>query len=226
MIDFIHKTHPRARSVKIKVDAHGQVVVVTPPRFPASRISGFVEAHLPWIMKVKAKIDLQRPLRPAQDNLTIFGKTYHKQVIFTNELPVGIMTRGDQLFINTIKGSPTQPSQSEAKQQLERFLKQTAEKYIVPRTHQLAKTMQVTFGRITLRHQKTRWGSCSSQGNLNFNWQLVQYAPEIIDYVIVHELAHRREMNHSQRFWKVVRDFDPQFEQHRRWLRRHGWAEG
>lgn len=79
-----------------------------------------------------------------------------------------------------------------------------AKRIFPERTAYFAKRMGVDYGRITIREQKTRWGSCSSKGNLNFNWKLVLLAPELLDYVVVHELAHRREMNHSAAFWKVV----------------------
>ena len=67
--------------------------------------------------------------------------------------------------------------------------------------------------------QKTRWGSCSSKGNLNFNWKLVLLAPELLDYVVVHELAHRREMNHSKNFWKIVEAELPDYRERRRRLK-------
>ena len=81
------------------------------------------------------------------------------------------------------------------------------------RTAYFAKRMGVTYNRITIREQKTRWGSCSAAGNLNFNWKLVLMPPEILDYVVVHELAHRREMNHSPRFWAIVESELPDYRE-------------
>lgn len=82
-----------------------------------------------------------------------------------------------------------------------------------------AELMGVTYGRITLREQKTRWGSCSSKGNLNFNWKLALMPQEILDYVVVHELAHRIEMNHSDQFWKIVESVLPDYRERRKWLK-------
>lgn len=87
-------------------------------------------------------------------------------------------------------------------------------KQIFPeRVAYFAKRMGVTYNRITIREQKTRWGSCSSAGNLNFNWKLVMMPPEILDYVVVHELAHRKEMNHSPRFWAIVESELPDYRE-------------
>ena len=82
--------------------------------------------------------------------------------------------------------------------------------------------MGVSYGRISIRAAKTRWGSCSADGNLNFHWKLVLMPPEILDYVVVHELAHRREMNHSDRFWAQVERVLPDYRERRRWLKEHG----
>lgn len=89
------------------------------------------------------------------------------------------------------------------------------------RVEYYARLMGVSYGRITIREQKTRWGSCSSKGNLNFNWKLVMMPMEILDYVVVHELAHRREMNHSKAFWKIVGQAMPDYQERRKRLKEY-----
>ena len=91
---------------------------------------------------------------------------------------------------------------------------------VIPeRVEYFAEMMNVTYGRITIREQKTRWGSCSSKGNLNFNWKLVLMPEEVLDYVVVHELAHRKEMNHSETFWNHVEKVLPDYQARRKLLR-------
>ena len=85
-----------------------------------------------------------------------------------------------------------------------------------------APVVGVTYGRITIRNQRTRWGSCSAKGNLNFNCLLMKAPPEVLDYVVVHELCHRLEMNHSPRFWAQVERVLPDYKVSRKWLREHG----
>lgn len=80
----------------------------------------------------------------------------------------------------------------------------------------------VDFARITIREQKTRWGSCSARGNLSFNWKLALMPPEILDYVVAHEVAHRVELNHSPRFWALVEQLVPDYRTRRRWLKENG----
>ena len=98
----------------------------------------------------------------------------------------------------------------------------TRAKRIIPqRVRHYAEIMGLRYGRITIRMQKSRWGSCSSKGNLNFNCLLMRTPDEIIDYVVVHELCHLKEMNHSDRFWAEVEKIIPDYRQRRKWLRDH-----
>ena len=98
-----------------------------------------------------------------------------------------------------------------------------AKRIFPERTAYFALRMGVDYGRITIREQKTRWGSCSSKGNLNFNWKLILAPPEVLDYVVVHELCHLKEMNHSKAFWDEVGKVMPEYETYKLWLKENGW---
>lgn len=103
-------------------------------------------------------------------------------------------------------------------------LARQARQTIPERVAHFAPLVGVTYGRITIRSQHTLWGSCSSKGNLNFNCLLMLTPPEVLDYVVVHELCHRKEMNHSARFWAEVEHVLPDYEIRRKWLRENGTA--
>ena len=94
--------------------------------------------------------------------------------------------------------------------------------HIPKRVSYYAKQIGVTYEKITIRNQKTRWGSCSSKGNLNFNCLLMLTPPEVIDYVVVHELCHRKEMNHSKAFWAEVEKVIPDYKEQVKWLKENG----
>lgn len=101
-------------------------------------------------------------------------------------------------------------------------LAQQALKVIPARAAYYAPLIGVTYGRITIRNQTSRWGSCSSKGNLNFNCLLMLAPPEVLDSVVVHELCHRREMNHSQEFYAEVLRVFPTYRTQEKWLKEHG----
>ena len=103
-----------------------------------------------------------------------------------------------------------------------RELADKALKYIPDRVAYFAPIVGVNYGRITIRNQKTRWGSCSSKGNLNFNCLLMLAPPEVIDYVVVHELCHRKQMNHSAAFWNEVAKVLPDYKTSVKWLKTEG----
>ncbi len=115
--------------------------------------------------------------------------------------------------------SPVQQRQAEILQK--RFLN-AAKVYFPKRCAELQKQTGGSYTKISIRNQKTRWGSCSQTGTLSFNYRLMMAPPEVIDYVIVHELCHLTYMNHSDAFWNKVAGMIPDHAAHRRWLREHG----
>jgi predicted metal-dependent hydrolase len=82
--------------------------------------------------------------------------------------------------------------------------------------------MQTTIGRVTVRDQKSRWGSCSASGDLSYSWRLIMAPPFILDYVAAHEVAHRLHMNHGPRFWRLLMTHNPDVRRARAWFKAHG----
>ena len=101
-------------------------------------------------------------------------------------------------------------------------LREQARKIVTERVRYYAPIIGVTYGQIAIRTQHTRWGSCSSKGNLNFNCLLALVPPEVLDYVVVHELCHRKELNHSDRFWREVERILFDYKIQRKWLKDNG----
>lgn len=114
-----------------------------------------------------------------------------------------------------------QPDERLTQEELNDLVRKARE--VIPeRVEHYAQLIGVTYGRITIRHQKTRWGSCSARGNLNFNCLLMLAPPEVLDAIVVHELCHRKEMNHSERFYREVHRIYPDYDKWNRWLKDHG----
>lgn len=103
-----------------------------------------------------------------------------------------------------------------------RRYREIARDIFTQKTAYYAQIMNVTYGRISIREQKTRWGSCSGDGNLNFNWRLIFAPEEVLNYIVIHELAHRREMNHSPAFYKIVSEVMPDYKKQQKWLKENG----
>jgi predicted metal-dependent hydrolase len=216
MIRYQVQRNARSRNLRLRITTKAEVIVSAPPRVPEHLISRFVQEYSDWITRHLSKIKAKQEL--VDDNqVLIFGKIYQKVIHNDHSGDVPVYITNQELHVHPVTSTKTSVDRT-----VTTFLKTTAQKYIVPRTKKLAEVMGMTYTSLTLRDQKTRWGSCSSTGALNFNWRLVQYPVPVIDYVIVHELAHRREMNHSARFWALVAKYDPEYQAHRRWLKKYG----
>lgn len=220
-LDYIHRTHPRAKRLSLKINETGELIVVSPRFTPGWIIKQFVSSHQEWITTHQKKVSAARQtLLDTPDTLLLFGKKYQVTTRYLPKQAPGIYTQADQLIINPY--DPNELSLSASSKQLTRFFKKSARRYIEPKTLHFAEEMKLSIGKIQFRAQKSRWGSCSHTGTLSFNWRLVHCPVEIIDYVIVHELAHLVHFDHSRAFWNLVAQHDPAHQEHRGWLKRHG----
>ena len=129
--------------------------------------------------------------------------------------------RAEMLKRNALKGKACEENVKLSGKDIER-LKRKAAELIYPLVEEYSELIGVTYNRVTIRAQKTRWGSCSSKGNLNFNCLLALCPEPVIRYVVVHELSHRKYMNHSKQFWNEVAMSMPDYKEYRKWLKING----
>jgi predicted metal-dependent hydrolase len=104
----------------------------------------------------------------------------------------------------------------------ERYNRENARNVITAKAHEFSVRYGLVYNRIAIRNQRTRLGSCSSMLNLNFNWQITKFPENIMDYIILHELAHLKHQNHSKEFWKEVSLMDPDYKIHNKWVKNNG----
>jgi predicted metal-dependent hydrolase len=221
------KRSHRRRSVAIRVEPDGKVTVLAPRFALGYFIDRLVQKRTDWIRQKLDYFEAYRRKNPPKEfvsgeSFPIWGREYRLKV-------VGI-TKEDRPSCELVDGrlrvsirTVDDPSAGRLVQGLLRdwYARQTEERLqdVLPK---LAVLMGVAPATIKVVNQKKRWASCSRKGNLRFNWRLSMMPPSILDYVIVHELAHIRAHDHSRRFWDVVHSALPDFKNRRLWLRENG----
>lgn len=214
----------RAKRLRMQIDSSGRLELIAPWLTPKSIVNRFVVTHTKWIEKQVAKIEIQKKRRPefnyrSGDTFYYFGEPVVLMVKPSVRKRPSINIRGYQMIITLHREVGRADGVAAIKKAIENFYKKKAEEVIHDRLQHFNEFYGYKYNRVTLRNQKSRWGSCSARGNLNFNWRLIMAPIEVIDYVVVHELCHLKEMNHSARFWKLVEKAIPKYKEVRRWLR-------
>jgi len=152
----------------------------------------------------------------AEQEILFLGKSY-RLVTVLRQGPPAVELAGDKMIVILPHGNDEMK-----KQVLERWFRIQAREILIQRLETIKKKLNVDYKQVFIKDQKTRWGSCSSQGNLNFNYRLIMAPLPVIDYLVSHELAHLLEMNHSRRFWSLVESVCPEYKKQRQWLKEHG----
>ena len=216
-LSFRIRSHPRARRIRLKVLRDASLEVVAPPGADTRTIQRFVETNRGWVERQRARIEARRSDGPdAGPFPTELALRSLDKVAGVDYVDAGRRFwrwNGDALTV----GLPERRAPL-ARLALVAALKRLAADRLAPRFHAHAARHGLVHGRLTWRNQKSRWGSCSSNGNISLNIRLIFLPPELVDYVFVHELAHLRHPDHSPRFWSAVEGMLPGALQHRRAL--------
>jgi len=202
----------RARRVRVSVDAQGAVEVVLPRRSPSSAAPAAVEELRPWIeRRLHAADRLRATIAARGATLPYLGA---QLTLAPQPGRSRAHRRGDALLV---------PAEADhARQAIERWYRRAAAAEIAPRLDEAVAALGTRYTTLSIRGQRTRWGSCSSTGAMSFNWRLLLAPAPVLDYVVWHEACHLRVLDHSPRFWALVRSQRPDYEEQRRWLRLHG----
>lgn len=203
---------PRAKRISISVSHTGnEVALVYPKRVSLKRAMEFLHSKTGWISQQCFSQPAPIPFVPG-NNIPVLG-----EILTLHNIPA---TRGETTMEDgqlTITCLPEFFSR-----RVWDYLKKMLSDEIKKLASEKAEILDVKPGRITLRDTSTRWGSCSSSGNLSFSTRLVFTPREVMDYLVCHELAHLKEMNHSRTFWRHVATLCPDYKTHETWLKKHG----
>ncbi len=205
-----------ARNLRLRVLENGEIVVTAPLRLPDRYIESFLAEHKDWIEEKRSvAVKKQENLTAERTSLFFHGKEVQFRVSVSNK-KAGVKIENDQIIVTV----PNEDHKT-VRQVLEKWYRKEAEKRFKERVPLLADLVGRDVVRVTIRSQRTRWGSCSSRNTISLNWRLIM-APDVVsDYVIYHELAHLTHMNHSKRFWDLVEEYDPKYKESEKWLTSH-----
>lgn len=211
------KRSPRSKRYALRVSLARRVVVLTlPMRADLKKAALFAERHADWIHEKLAR--LPQAVAFAEGAVIPFRGVPHR-ITAQGRRGARILTRqeADGHAVLDVPGDA-----AFCARRLRDFLQKQARHDLQQAIARYAQQLDVTIAGLTLRDSKSRWGSCSSTGRLNFSWRLIMAPPFVLDYLAAHEIAHRREMNHSARFWTLLDTLTPHVAEAEQWLKTHG----
>ncbi|HUY58823.1 MAG TPA: SprT family zinc-dependent metalloprotease [Solirubrobacteraceae bacterium] len=207
---YLVRRSDRARRVRVTVDRGGNVEVVLPRRLPQCAAQEAVVELRPWIERRLAEVGRQRAAVLARgDTVPYLGASL---AVVGEAGRTRVTRRRDTLVV---------PEGLKRQAALERWYRRMAREEIRTRLDRACAEAQLSYMRLTIRDQRTRWGSCSRAGAMSFNWRLLLAPEAVLDYVIWHEVCHLEVMDHSPRFWALVARRCPEHREHAAWLKRN-----
>ena len=209
------------QSMELRLISGGAVRLFTPRRTPLRTADGFVIGRAQWIVDTRRAMREHKERTLAAHPIATGEKVLYEgvptEIRIVSAARNRIVHMGELILIEA-----TDTAEEAVREQLRRWLTEQARERVTERLAHFAPLVGKAPGRIAIRDQRTRWGSCSSGDNLNFNWKLIMAPPSALDYVVVHELCHLYEFNHSGRFWQRVERHMPDYQDWKNWLKKNG----
>jgi predicted metal-dependent hydrolase len=214
----LKKSRKRRKTISLQISDKSELVIAAPHFTPISEINRFVQEKQNWISKAIQKHKEALIKNRAKEYITgehfyYLGESYPLEVFFEPLENAGVVFWGNRFFLNA------QEKKDLRKHYFVLWYKKKAREYIGGRVDFYSKMLKLQPGSLKITSAESRWGSCSEDDNLAFSFRLIMAPPLVIDYVIVHELMHIKEKNHSAKFWQLVESVMPQYKLHRRWLK-------
>lgn len=204
----------KVKNIRISVNRDGEVKFVIPMRYPIKELEKIVEQKKSWIeKKIKHFESLKAGFYLNDNEILYLGRKY--TFILTDELK-------NRHIINEEKREIYTGIDLSDERTRNRWLTYEARRVIAERVNIINKGGRFKYSSIFIRNQKTKWGNCSGKRNISFNWRIIKAPVDVIDYLIIHELIHLEEMNHSKVFWEKVSQIYPDYKEANKWLKKNG----
>lgn len=223
-VEYSVRTSKRAKRVLINFTNDAGLEVVYPSRRRQPTPEAVLRGNSDWILRTISRLAQESDQRPRRCYQS--GEIFHYRGKAC-QLDLAMRTNGNRCSAQLIGDAlilacPQSAQLPERRAAVVAWYRSKAKAFLPQRTRQLAEEHGFAFGQLRIKHQKTRWGSCSAQGNLNLNLRLMMAPDAVSDYVILHELCHLRELNHSAAFWRLVAERCPDYQKWRAWLKDNG----
>lgn len=219
-IEYSVRHSARAKNLVLKINMVSGLEVVLPKGFKMSGLDSFMKSKADWII---AKLDYYEAVKEKRRNACESSKALFlgREYDITKIIRHGSSSRV-RLIDDRLLAILPDDSRETLTRAMETWYRSQAADILKERAGLISSRLNLKYNRIFVKNQKTRWGSCSRLRNLNFNWRLIMAPIQVIDYIVVHEIAHLAEMNHSDRFWRLVGHACPDYKARRKWLRENG----
>jgi len=221
------RTSQRAKRISVRYSLSNGLEVVYPPGLRQPDPEALLRERSAWVLSAIDKFrsaSFSKPRRDyrAGEAFLFRGKSVRLKLESAPSLNQITARLKDRQLVVAFPEPALNANCAEIRQAIERFYRAQAQHYLPMRAEELAHKHGFKFARVRIKNQKTRWGSCSAKRNINLNMRLMMAPDGAIDYVIIHELCHLRELNHSAAFWALVESYCPEFRHWRAWFRQHG----